>query len=84
MPLLSNMKRLWVHEILRVFGDRLINEEDMKWLIKQIKITLNNRMEVTIEELFEDLIPSHLIRHVRFDNIVLSIRKKKCSHENIL
>lgn len=57
MPALSNMKRLWVHEILRVFGDRLVDETDINWLIQQIDVTLKERMEVPMEELFEDLLP---------------------------
>lgn len=56
MPALSNMKRLWVHEILRVFGDRLVDEIDIDWLIQQIDVTLKERMEVPMEELFEDLL----------------------------
>lgn len=57
MPALSNMKRLWVHEILRVFGDRAVDEVDINWLIKQINVTLKKRMEISLEELFEDLLP---------------------------
>lgn len=57
MPALANMKRLWVHEILRVFGDRLVDEVDIDWLIQQIDVTLKERMEVPMEELFEDLLP---------------------------
>ncbi|KAL6428105.1 hypothetical protein ACFW04_008466 [Cataglyphis niger] len=57
MPALSNMKRLWVHEILRVFGDRLTDEIDISWLIQQIDVTLKKRMDVPIESLFEDLLP---------------------------
>lgn len=57
MPALSNMKRLWVHEILRVFGDRLVDETDIDWLIQQIDVTLKERMEVPMEDLFEDLLP---------------------------
>ncbi|KAL0118214.1 hypothetical protein PUN28_009103 [Cardiocondyla obscurior] len=56
MPALSNMKRLWVHEILRVFGDRSVDETDINWLIQQIRVTLQERMEVSLEELFEDLL----------------------------
>jgi len=29
--------RLWAHETLRVFGDRLTNDEDKKWLLTNIK-----------------------------------------------
>jgi dynein heavy chain len=50
------MKRLWVHEILRVFGDRLVDEIDIKRLIRQTGVTLKERMEVSMEELFEDLL----------------------------
>lgn len=64
MPALSNMKRLWVHEILRVFGDRSVDETDVKWLIQQISVTLKERMEVSLEELFEDLLPEK--KYVRF------------------
>ena len=52
------MRRLWVHEVLRVFGDRLVDQEDISWLVKQIRLTLNSRMNVLMEELFEDLLPS--------------------------
>ncbi|KAL6257142.1 hypothetical protein P5V15_012074 [Pogonomyrmex californicus] len=57
MPALSNMKRLWVHEILRVFGDRSVDDIDLNWLIQQISVTLQNRMEISLEELFKDLLP---------------------------
>lgn len=68
MPALSNMKRLWVHEILRVFGDRSVDEIDINWLIRQISVTLTKRMEVSLEELFEDLLPEkeQYIKRVRF------------------
>lgn len=55
---ISHMRRLWVHEILRVFGDRLIDQSDISWLVKQIRVTLANRMLVDIDDLFEDLIIS--------------------------
>ncbi|RLU26559.1 hypothetical protein DMN91_000355 [Ooceraea biroi] len=57
MPALSNMKRLWVHEILRVFSDRLVDDVDLTWLIQQTEVTLKKRMEVSMEDLFEDLLP---------------------------
>ncbi|KAK2577836.1 hypothetical protein KPH14_001102, partial [Odynerus spinipes] len=53
---LSSMKRLWVHEILRVFGDRLVDDIDMHWLIEQIRSTLDKHMEISMDELFEDFL----------------------------
>ncbi|XP_063983101.1 dynein axonemal heavy chain 7-like [Diachasmimorpha longicaudata] len=55
MPTLANMKRLWVHEILRVFGDRLVDETDTQWLIKQLRTTVETRMDANFDGLFEDL-----------------------------
>ena len=48
------MKRLWVHEVLRVYGDRLVDESDTAWLIEQIRKTLSERMEEDMNELFSD------------------------------
>nr|XP_012232176.1 PREDICTED: dynein heavy chain 7, axonemal-like isoform X1 [Linepithema humile] len=70
MPALSNMKRLWVHEILRVFGDRLVDEADIKWLIRQTGVTLKQRMEVSMEELFEDMLittKKEFAKHITVD-----------------
>lgn len=55
MPTLACMKRLWVHEILRVFGDRLIDEQDTTWLIHQLRSTVERHMEASFDALFEDL-----------------------------
>lgn len=55
MPTLVNMKRLWVHEILRVYGDRLVDETDTNWLINQLHITVQNRMEIDMDHMFSDL-----------------------------
>lgn len=55
MPTLANMKRLWVHEILRVFGDRLIDEDDTSWLIQQLHNTVGQHMDADFDSLFKDL-----------------------------
>ncbi|CAB0032367.1 unnamed protein product [Trichogramma brassicae] len=35
----DKLARVWVHEVLRVFGDRLIDSDDSKWLFGQIRET---------------------------------------------
>ncbi|XP_023289368.1 dynein heavy chain 7, axonemal-like, partial [Orussus abietinus] len=52
----SAMKRLWVHEVLRVYGDRLVDDADAAWLVEQIRQTLVQRMEVKMDDLFREFI----------------------------
>ncbi|XP_026297252.1 dynein heavy chain 7, axonemal isoform X2 [Apis mellifera] len=73
-PTISRMRRLWVHEVLRVFGDRLIDQTDISWLVKEIRVTLTNRMFIDIDDLFEDLIISRekpeLITDLELRNLI--------------
>ncbi|CAB0039603.1 unnamed protein product [Trichogramma brassicae] len=55
MPTLESMKKLWVHEILRVFGDRLVEQSDIDWLVGQIRSTLVDKMEINLNDLLSDL-----------------------------
>ena len=50
------MKRLWVHEVLRVYGDRLVDDSDANWLAEQIRKTLYSRMGENMNELFSDFL----------------------------
>jgi hypothetical protein len=50
--------RLWLHEVLRVFGDRLIEEQDQQWLLNQLKQIIPNyfdgtKIEIFLEELMK-------------------------------
>lgn len=46
------MSRLWYHENMRVFHDRLTTEEDRNLLKDQLKEIVNNQFNVPTEELF--------------------------------
>ena len=41
--------KLWVHEVSRVFMDRLINDEDREWLINEIMEMLSRNFKSPIE-----------------------------------
>jgi dynein heavy chain len=51
----DKMTKLWIHETLRVFHDRLINNTDKKWFTELIADLIKNvfRAEYTHSDLFE-------------------------------
>lgn len=63
---------MWVHEVLRVYGDRLVDEADCKWLVEQIRKTIKERMNVDMDYLFQDLLdkPGAEITEVNLRNLV--------------
>lgn len=46
------MRRLWVHEILRVYGDRLIDDHDTQWLFENICLVTKQELHSDTAELF--------------------------------
>ncbi|KOC62554.1 Dynein heavy chain 7, axonemal [Habropoda laboriosa] len=47
--------KLWVHEILRVFGDRLIDNQDRQWLFLKVKEVVGVNLKETFDAVFDHL-----------------------------
>eukprot|EP00434_Breviolum_minutum_P010844 symbB.v1.2.009560.t1/scaffold598.1/size183230/2 len=43
--------RLWAHEILRVFGDRLIDDTDREWMMHQLREQTKKNFQVSFDEI---------------------------------
>jgi dynein heavy chain, axonemal len=47
------MRRLWVHEVFRVYGDRLVDDPDRQWLFSTMCTVLQEKMNRKPNELFD-------------------------------
>lgn len=47
--------RLWVHEAMRVFYDRLIDNIDREWLFDAIRLSVNLNFQENFDVVFNDL-----------------------------
>ncbi|XP_073827136.1 dynein heavy chain at 36C [Musca autumnalis] len=50
---LNSMRRLWVHEVFRVYGDRLVEDTDRSWLFNALCDQMRSSFAIEPEELFE-------------------------------
>lgn len=49
------MKRLWVHEVLRVYYDRLVDDADRAWIISALHTICKDKLEQDLNEMFARL-----------------------------
>ncbi|CAG9462898.1 unnamed protein product [Pedinophyceae sp. YPF-701] len=49
--------RLFVHEVFRVFYDRLVDKEDREWLVDTAGSAITTHLETSLEALFPHLVP---------------------------
>jgi dynein heavy chain len=52
---LKQFKRLWVHEVFRVFYDRLVDTKDRNWLIEQARVTTKAHLSESLDAIFSHL-----------------------------
>ncbi|XP_074551174.1 dynein axonemal heavy chain 7 [Halichoeres trimaculatus] len=51
----SVIKRLWVHEVLRVYYDRLVHHSDQSWLVSHLEVVFQTHMKENFHQLFRHL-----------------------------
>ena len=44
--------RLWAHEALRIFHDRLVNDEDRRWFGNYLKAAVQEHLHLRFDEVF--------------------------------
>jgi dynein heavy chain len=49
------VRRLWVHEAFRVFGDRLTEEADQKWLLDKVRGITTSALGAPLDTLLQSL-----------------------------
>lgn len=50
------MKRLWVHEVLRVYYDRLVDDTDRDWIFATLHKVVASNLEENLNQMFAHLV----------------------------
>ena len=50
----KSLIRLWCHECLRIFHDRLIDDQDRLWFLKYLRKMVEERLSLKCDFVFED------------------------------
>ncbi|XP_049773091.1 dynein axonemal heavy chain 7 [Schistocerca cancellata] len=54
---LLSMKRLWVHEVLRVYYDRLVDDADRDWIFDTLHDVVAEHLNEDLDKMFKHLLP---------------------------
>ena len=52
---IDSLKRLWTHEVMRVYYDRLVDDGDRKWLVEALGNCLSQEFKTDFNQLFKHL-----------------------------
>lgn len=47
--------RLWVHEVMREFHDRLIDDKDREWFFNEVRSNVNKNLQESFDVVFNNL-----------------------------
>ena len=55
MSEVSCMKKLWIHEVLRVFYDRLVDAQDREWFLERVIESCTKYLDINFHKLLSYL-----------------------------